>query len=108
MKKKVFYRIPRAVYENKSLLANAKLTLAYLIYREEYQIKKKSVSKGDFVQSYLHYIADAIGMSKDSVRKIYIPQLIKAGYLKKKTKTGLKGTNISTTCEYSILWENIE
>lgn len=102
-----FYKIPKVVFGNPNLSPCAKLLFAYLISREDYNIRHNLAPKGDFVQCFLRVLANKIGRSVDSVRKNYIPELIAAGLLEKKNVGGAKGDKYSTMCLFSIRWENI-
>ncbi len=102
-----FYKIPKVVFGNPNLSPSAKLLFAYLISREDYDVIINSAPKGNFVQCYLRVLANKIGKSIDSVRKNYIPELIREGLIEKKNIGGAKGDKYSTMCLFSIRWENI-
>lgn len=102
-----FYKIPKVVFGNPNLSPCAKLLFAYLLSRESYNIDKYGAPQGGFVQCYYRTLANKLGKSIDSVRKNYIPELISAGFLEKKTIGGAKGDTQSTMCLFSIRWENI-
>ncbi len=103
-----FHRIPYVVFDNPNLSPCAKLLFAYLLSRESYNVDNNRVHRGDFVQCYLRVLAKKIGKSVDSVRKNYIPELIDAGFIEKKTIGGKKGNTNSAICLFRIMWENIE
>lgn len=102
-----FYKIPKVVFGNPNLSPCAKLLFSYLLSRESYNIDYYGTRQGGFVQCYYRTLANKLGKSIDSVRKNYIPELISAGFLEKKTIGGAKGDTQSTMCLFSIRWENI-
>ena len=63
--------------------------------------------QGAFIQCFLSVLANKIGKSSDSVRKNYIPELIREGLIEKKNIGGAKGDKHSTMCLFSIRWENV-
>ena len=101
------YKIPKVVFDNPNLSPCAKLLFAYLLSRESYNVRYNWAPKGDFVQCYQRILANKIGKSIDSVRKNYIPELIREGLIDKKNIGGAKGDKHSTMCLFSIRWESI-
>lgn len=103
----VFYKIPKKVFDNPNLSPCAKLLFAYLVSREKYNMDIEGVPQGAFIQCFLRVLANKIGKSIDSVRKNYIPELIREGLIEKRNIGGAKGDTHSTMCLFSIRWESI-
>ena len=103
-----FYIIPKVVFDNPNLSPCAKLLFAYFISREKYNMDNNGSPQGAFIQCFLRVLANKIGKSSDSVRKNYIPELIREGLIEKKNIGGAKGDKHSTMCLFSIRWESIE
>jgi hypothetical protein len=102
-----FYPIPKAVFENLSLSPCAKLLFIALAAIEQLNVNYNNHTSGTFFHCYLHTLANRIGRGKDSVRKDYIPELINAGYIEKKTVGITKGDSHSSECLFRIKWEDI-
>lgn len=101
-----FYPIPKVVYDS-PLSPCAKLLFTYLAYVESFLESSENLKRGEFFQCYLRTLADKLGKSPDSVRKSYIPELVSAGLIDKRTIGGVKGDNYNTYCLFRIKWENI-
>ncbi len=101
-----FYPIPKVVFDS-TLSPCAKLLFTYLAFVESIKVNIENLGSGAYFPCYLRTLADKLGKSADSVRKNYIPELISAGFIEKKTIGGVKGDNYTTKCLYRIRWDNI-
>lgn len=102
-----FYPIPKVVFDNPMLSPCAKLLFTVFVDIEAFLVNTKGLSRGSFFLSYLSTLANRIGRSADSVRKEYIPELIKARYIEKKHLSEHNENSHRTECVYRIVWDNI-
>ena len=106
MKNKLPYQfliIPDVVYNDKRLSPAAKMAFMYLVRREQYYTSKHIIQEGGWVKTEYATIAEKLGKSREIVRKLYIPELLTAGFIQK--KYGAKG--YKSECLYRIIWDRI-
>lgn len=102
-----FYPIPKVVFDNQSLSPCAKLLFTFLASIEAYLIDTKHLVRGSFFKCYHKTLANSLGKSVDSVRKMYIPELITAELIEKRSEVCRKGDSHNTQCLFRIKWDNI-
>ena len=102
-----FYTIPDVVYNDKRLSPAAKMAFMYLVRREQYYISKNIIREGDWVKTEYATIAGKLGKSRESVRKIYIPELLTAGLIEKKYEATISEKEYKSACLYRIYWDRI-
>ena len=102
-----FYTIPDVVYNDKRLSPAAKMAFMYLVRREQYYTAKNTIKEGGWVKTEYATIARKIGKTRESVRKLYIPELLTAGLVEKKYEATIGEKEYKSACLYRIFWDRI-